>query len=270
VTELAYRVVDVFTDRPFTGNGLCVVTEPCPEPLMQSVAREANLSETTFVTSVGEGAYSMRIFTPSSELPFAGHPSLGTAWVLGPGTWEQTTPGAVVRVDVDEGGAEMSQPDPELTEVSPEGVAAALGVPGVEGAFLSVAGGTAHVLVPTTAPLDSIAPDLASVARVSVALGGMSLAPFRRLSDSELHARVFVPAGGIAEDPGTGSAAGPIACHLCRHELVEWGEWIEITQGVEIRRPSTLFARAQGAGGQIVGVECGGRAVVVARGEFRL
>jgi trans-2,3-dihydro-3-hydroxyanthranilate isomerase len=261
VTELAYRVVDVFTDRPFTGNGLCVVTEPCPEPLMQSIAREANLSETTFVTSVGEGAYSMRIFTPSSELPFAGHPSLGTAWVLGPGTWEQTTPGAGVRVDVDEGGAEMSQPDPELTEVSPEGVAAALGVPGVEGAFLSVAGGTAHVLVPTTAPLDSIAPDLASVARVSVALGGMSLAPFRRLSDSELHARVFVPAGGIAEEPGTGSAAGPIAV-LARRL---WGaaDSVTIRQGAEMGRPCVL--RARGVDGD---VRVGGRVVASAEGRW--
>ena len=72
------------------------------------------------------------------------------------------------------------------------------------------------------------------------------------------------------EDAATGSAAGPIACHLCRYGLVEWGEWIEIKQGVEIRRPSTLSARAEGAGGEIVGVGCGGRAVVVARGEFRL
>ncbi len=81
---------------------------------------------------------------------------------------------------------------------------------------------------------------------------------------------MFAPGAGVAEDPATGSAAGPLACHLCRHGLVEWGEWIEISQGVEIGRPSTLFARADGAGGEIVQVLCGGRAVVVARGEFRL
>ena len=79
--------------------------------------------------------------------------------------------------------------------------------------------------------------------------------------------RMFWPRG---EDAATGSAAGPIACHLCRHGRVEWGEWIEISQGAEIGRPSTLFARADGAGGEIVSVFCGGRAVVVARGEFRL
>jgi trans-2,3-dihydro-3-hydroxyanthranilate isomerase len=263
VNGLPYRVVDVFTDRAFTGNGLCVVTDPCPESLMQAIAREANLSETTFVTSIDRDAssYSMRIFTPSSELPFAGHPSLGTAWVLGPGEWEQTTPGAVVRVVADADGAEMSQPDPELTEVSSADVAAALGLPGVEGAWLSVAGGTAHVLVPTTAPLGSLSPDLVSVARVSVALGGMSLAPFRRLSDGELHARVFVPAGGIAEDPGTGSAAGPIAV-LARRL---WGvdDWVTIRQGAEMGRPCVL--RARGVDGD---VRVGGRVVASAEGRW--
>jgi hypothetical protein len=74
-----YRIVDVFTDRPLAGNALCVVLDPCPEERMQTVAREMNLSETTFVTERGEGTYSMRIFTPGVELPFAGHPTLGTA-----------------------------------------------------------------------------------------------------------------------------------------------------------------------------------------------
>jgi trans-2,3-dihydro-3-hydroxyanthranilate isomerase len=79
--------------------------------------------------------------------------------------------------------------------------------------------------------------------------------------------RMFWPRG---EDAATGSAAGPIACHLGRHGRVEWGEWIELSQGAEIGRPSTLFARADTAGGEIVQVFCGGSAVVVARGEFRL
>ena len=79
--------------------------------------------------------------------------------------------------------------------------------------------------------------------------------------------RMFWPLG---EDAATGSAAGPIACHVCRHGLAEWGEWIEILQGAEIGRPSTLFARADGGDGGIERVFCGGRAVVVARGEFRL
>src|SRR4051812_50112510 len=94
---------------------------------MQAVARETNLSETTFPTSTGDRAYRNRIFTPGSELPFAGHPTLGSAWCLGPGTWEQTTAGAVVTVEVDARGAVMSQPDPVLEPADAEGVAAAIG-----------------------------------------------------------------------------------------------------------------------------------------------
>ena len=82
--------------------------------------------------------------------------------------------------------------------------------------------------------------------------------------------RMFAPSDGVPEDPATGSAAGPLAVHVCRHGLVEWGEWIEISQGVEIGRPSTLFARADARDGELLRVAVGGRAVVVARGEFRL
>ena len=88
---MRYRIVDVFTDQPLAGNALCVVVDPCPERRMAAVAREVNLSETTFPTITGEGTYAMRIFTPGLEIPFAGHPTLGTAWVLGPGRWRQTT-----------------------------------------------------------------------------------------------------------------------------------------------------------------------------------
>jgi trans-2,3-dihydro-3-hydroxyanthranilate isomerase len=258
-----YRVVDVFTETPFTGNALCVVLDDCPDELMQRVAREANLSETTFVTSIDRDAraYSMRIFTPSGELPFAGHPSLGTAWVLGPGTWTQTTPGAVVMIDVDAGGAEMTQPDPELTEIDPSGVAEALGLPEVEGAWRAVAGGTAHVLVPTAAPLESMTPDLAAVARLSSALGGISLAPVRRVSDGELHVRVFVPAAGVPEDPGTGSAAGPIA--VLARQLWDVADEVVIRQGAEMGRPCVLTAC--GVPGR---VRVGGRVVASADGRW--
>ena len=82
--------------------------------------------------------------------------------------------------------------------------------------------------------------------------------------------RMFAPGSGVAEDPATGSAAGPLAVHLARHGRIEWGEEIEISQGVEIGRPSTLYARAEGSADGIERVEVGGSAVVVARGEFRL
>jgi trans-2,3-dihydro-3-hydroxyanthranilate isomerase len=82
--------------------------------------------------------------------------------------------------------------------------------------------------------------------------------------------RMFSPGEGMGEDAATGSAAGPLACHLARHGLVPWGEEIVITQGVEIGRPSTLYARAEGGGGLIDRVEVGGSAVLVGRGELRL
>lgn len=255
-----YRIVDVFTDKPFSGNGLCVVLDECPEHLMQAIAREANLSETTFPTVTGDHSYRMRVFTPSGELSFAGHPSIGTAWVLGPGTWTQTTSGATVTVEADADGAEMTQPDPTLTQVDPAGMAKALGLSGLEGAWLSEAGGTNHVLVPTTSPLENIEPDLSAVQALAAGAGGISLCAFRRLDDLTLHARVFVPSAGIAEDPGTGSAAGPIG--LLARRL--WGvdESLTIRQGDEIGRACRI--RVQAVEGDL---RVGGR--VVASGEGR-
>jgi trans-2,3-dihydro-3-hydroxyanthranilate isomerase len=115
--ELRYRIVDVFSDRPLAGNALCVVLDPCPEPVMGAIAREVNLSETTFPTVIGDEEYEVRIFTPSVELPFAGHPSLGTAWTLGPGRWTQVSEGATVAIEAVRDGAVMAQPIPEITEL---------------------------------------------------------------------------------------------------------------------------------------------------------
>lgn len=266
---MRYRVVDVFADRPLAGNALCVVFDPAEsDEQMSAIAKEANLSETTFVTSLerdpeGGGSYSMRIMTPGGELPFAGHPSLGTAWALGPGTWVQTTPGAVVtiEVDVDGRGATMGQPDPALSEVDPAGITEALGVPGVEGVWHAEVGGMTHLLVPTEVPMAEVRPDLAAIARVSRSLGANSLAPFRRLSDRELHARVFLPATGIAEDPGTGSAAGPFG--VLARKL--WGTETDITirQGEEMGRPCRVEVHA--VEGEI---RVGGRVVAAAEGRW--
>jgi trans-2,3-dihydro-3-hydroxyanthranilate isomerase len=260
---LRYRIVDVFSGRPLAGNGLCVVLDECPEHLMPLIAREVNLSETTFPIVTGPSSYSMRIFTPGSELSFAGHPSVGTAWVLGPGTWTQTTSGATVTVEADADGAEMTQPDPKLTEVDPLGMAKALGLPGVEGAWLSEAGGTNHVLVPTAAPLENLAPDLAAVETLAAGAGGMSLCAFRRLDDATLHVRVFVPSAGIAEDPGTGSAAGPIG--ILAGKLWGTDENVVIRQGDEIGRPCRIRVRARTGD-----IRVGGRVVASAEGRWLL
>jgi trans-2,3-dihydro-3-hydroxyanthranilate isomerase len=90
---IGYRILDVFSDRAFAGNGLCVVDGILDDTdTMQRIARAMNLSETVFVETTGDRSYDARIFTPTDELPLAGHPTVGAAWTMGPGTWTQTTP----------------------------------------------------------------------------------------------------------------------------------------------------------------------------------
>ncbi|HEX2701194.1 MAG TPA: PhzF family phenazine biosynthesis protein [Acidimicrobiales bacterium] len=261
--ELAYRIVDVFTDRPLAGNALCVVLDPTPDAVQQAIAREVNLSETTFPVVTGDQAYDMRIFTPESELPFAGHPSLGTAWALGPGRWTQTTAGATVVVEADRRGAVMTQPDPVLSSVDPGAAVAAVGLAGAEGAALAEAAGMRHLLVATESAIDGLDPDPARVAAVTRRAGASTLAVVRRRDDRTLHVRVFAPAEGIPEDPGTGAAAGPIGAFALRH----WGTDVDVTilQGLEIGRPSRIEVHA--AGGAI---RVGGSVADCATGRFTL
>jgi len=162
----------------------------------------------------------------------------------------------------------MSQP---LPTVSPEPAAAAIlaALGGVK-PILPVeryVNGPTHVLVTVGSPdeVAKLAPDLGALARATPA--GVSC-----FAGSGLRwkTRMFAPGHGIAEDPATGSAAGPLACHLVRHDLLEPGDEIQITQGVEIGRPSLLFARAGGTRDRIERVEVGGCAVTIARGELRL
>ncbi len=159
----------------------------------------------------------------------------------------------------------MQQPVPTIRALDDtQALFAALGIGGSTLPVELYDNGATHIVV-TLESEDAVAaltPDTAAIAEIGVT-GVNCIAG----SGARWKNRMFWPRG---EDPATGSAAGPIACHACRHGLGEWGEWIEISQGVEIGRPSTLFALADGAGGEIVRVLCGGRAVVVARGEFRL
>lgn len=258
---MRYRIVDVFTDRPLAGNALCVVLDPCPEERMQAMAREVNLSETTFVTEVADGSYRMRIFTPTGELPFAGHPSLGTAWVLGPGRRLQTTSGASVGITVDSDGAVMTQPDPHFAPVDLEQAVAALGLRRAEGAWHGTAGGTGHIYVATEEPIDRLAPDPRDVAALTSNATG--LAVFRRLDDENLHVRVFVPGAGIPEDPGTGSAAGPVGMLAKMH----FGTGLDVTirQGDEIGRPCRIQVHAEPGA-----ITVGGRVAACAEGRFTL
>jgi trans-2,3-dihydro-3-hydroxyanthranilate isomerase len=277
-----FNVVDVFTDRPFAGNQLGVFTDArgLSDARMQELARELNFSECTFVLPPEQGGDArIRIFTPAQELPFAGHPTLGTAFVLGApmqlALIKLETGSGVVPVFLEREGARiifgrMDQPIPAFEPYArAEELVIALGVD--QGpASLPVElydNGVPHVFVELSSA-DEVArlqPDFGRLAR----LGEIGINCFS-VDGTRAKTRVFVPLMGVPEDPATGSAAGPLAVHLARHGRIAWGQEIEISQGAEMGRPSTLWARAEADGDRLVRVEVAGSAVVVARGEFRI
>jgi trans-2,3-dihydro-3-hydroxyanthranilate isomerase len=281
-----YVVVDCFTDRPLTGNQLAVFTDAreLREELLQPLAREMAFSETVFVYPPAQGGHArIRIFTPASELPFAGHPVLGSAFVLaGPMQLLEIrleTGVGIVPVLLEREGDRivfgwMSQPVPTIAPFEPEAeLLAALGVARSELPVEVYDNGLAHVCVALAGEqaVAALEPDLAALARLQLGWGGK---PFDTScfagSGRRWKTRMFAPADGVPEDPATGSAAGPLACHVIRHGRAAFGEELAISQGAELGRPSTLHARVEGAAGTIERVEVGGSAVVVARGEFRL
>jgi trans-2,3-dihydro-3-hydroxyanthranilate isomerase len=276
-----YVVCDVFTDVPLAGNQLAVFTDARDlDPLtMQRLARETNLSETVFVLppqSV-DADVRIRIFTPRAELPFAGHPTLGSAFVLG-GPLQALvlrieTGAGIVPVSLEREGARISfgwmeQPLPTLEPFAEEPeLLAALGV---SGSTLPVelyenGMGNVYVGLESAEEVAALVPDFNALGRMNDR-GTCCFAP----DGDGWKVRMFAPALGVPEDPATGSAAGPLAVHLARHGRTAFGDEIEITQGVEIGRPSTLYARADGSAEQLERVQVGGAAILVARGEFAI
>ena len=285
--EVPFRLVDVFTERALAGNQLCVVPEPddgLDDALMLAIAREIGFSETTFVTEASGDRYAMRIFTPGEELPFAGHPTLGTAFVLAaegrissPAT--QVVKAGEFHVEIDVGGglARVRQHAPEFgPEVKAIGpLAEAVGLP--ERDLRTdlwprvVSTGIGHLMVP--------AKDAEGVARarptsdaVDAMLrehgaGGLYL--FAVVDDGEAKARMFAPGVGVAEDPATGSAAGPLGAYLAHHGVAGMPGRLRIRQGDEVRRPSELHVEVRTDGDSFeVWVE--GGVVIVGRGVFEL
>jgi trans-2,3-dihydro-3-hydroxyanthranilate isomerase len=299
VATFRYVLVDVFTDHPLEGNALAIFTDAreIPEEMLQRLARETNLSETVFVYPPGwdvatrpshvggraaldhQGGHAkIRIFTPTTEVPFAGHPTLGTAFVLGgPLQLEEIrleTGAGVIPLRLEREGARitfgwMTQPVPTVSEyAAADELLAALGV---EGSTLPVEvydNGLQHVFVAlgSEEEVAALEPDLTALARLPDVLGANCFAG----EGTRWKTRMFAPGGGVPEDPATGSAAGPLACHLARHGRIAFGDEIEISQGAEIKRPSMLYARVEGSPEQISKVEVGGSAFIVARGEFKL
>jgi trans-2,3-dihydro-3-hydroxyanthranilate isomerase len=279
--DFRYVICDVFTDRPLEGNALAVFTDAraMPDALLQPLAREMHLSETVFCYPArGPGHVRIRIFTPEHELPFAGHPVLGAAFVLAaplqlPEIVLETGAGPVpVRIERDGPRivfGRMTQPVPRIEAVTdPSALFRALGVTRAELPVELYDNGPRHVFVAlgSEAEVAALEPDFQALARLYPRGTTNCFAGAGR----RWKTRAFAPGAGVSEDPATGSAAGPLACHLARHGRIPFGEEIEIRQGAEIARPSVLFARVDGTAAAIERVEVGGSAVTVARGEFRL
>jgi len=279
--DFRYVICDVFTDRPLEGNALAVFTDAraMPDALLQPLAREMHLSETVFCYPArGPGHVRIRIFTPEHELPFAGHPVLGAAFVLAaplqlPEIVLETGAGPVpVRIERDGPRivfGRMTQPVPRIEAVAdPSALFRALGVTRAELPVELYDNGPRHVFVAlgSEAEVAALEPDFQALARLYPRGTTNCFAGAGR----RWKTRAFAPGAGVSADPATGSAAGPLACHLARHGRIPFGEEIEIRQGAEIARPSVLFARVDGTAAAIERVEVGGSAVTVARGEFRL
>ncbi|MBE0594406.1 MAG: PhzF family phenazine biosynthesis protein [Gemmatimonadales bacterium] len=297
--------IDVFTRRPLAGNALAVFPDAdgLTAPQMQALAREMNLSETTFVLPSGTATRRVRFFTPTAEIPLAGHPTVGTWWTLaeldrldlpadGNGTVTQETGAGVLPVHIRMAGGQPAEVT--MVQAHPQ-----FG-PTVDdvGALAEALGGRPDLIAsqPRSQVVSTALPQLmvpvASLEALSAlpvgGTGGRLADLLRRYGtdcvmlytsettspDATVHCRMFAPGLGVAEDPATGSAAGALGAYLVHHRAVDTAGGsarVIVEQGIEIGRPSrilvTVAVRRDGA---IEEVRVGGEAVTVIEGEVRL
>jgi trans-2,3-dihydro-3-hydroxyanthranilate isomerase len=283
--EIGFRLVDVFAPRPLAGNQLCVVPDPgdLGGEVMQLLAREIGFSETTFVTGAAGDRYSMRIFTPDEELPFAGHPTIGTAFALvregrvsSPATQVVAAGEIPVEVDLDAAAAWMTQLPPEFGPEfgDRELLAAATGL-GVDDLHPDL---PAQIVSTGLPPLLVPVRDLETLRRARIDQPRVAEA-CRRSAGEELYlfavdgdgvtARFFGPTPGIVEDPATGSAAGPLGAYLASRGLAGLPGAVTIRQGEQVGRPSELLVEVAPEG-ESWRVRVGGGVHLVGEGAFHL
>ena len=271
-----YLIADVFTDTPLEGNQLGVFPDArgMTTDLMQRTTRELNLSETVFFLPAdnSKADVKVRIFTPASELPFAGHPCLGAAFVLaerlGKHTITLETGLGLIPLDfADDGFGQMEQQIPPAEPYQDtKGLLDALGLDDSELPVEAYRNGPRHVYLALPDP-DAVAnlrPDFGKLKEHDAGVNCFAG------HGTSWKTRVFVPYLGVNEDPATGSAAGPLGIHLARHGRIALGQRIVVSQGQEINRPSTLYITVDGSADSIEHVYVGGYTVVVAHGQYRL
>ena len=302
--SLKFYQADVFTSQPFGGNPVAVFPEAhgLTDDQLQQIAREMNLSETVFVFPPSDPAavVRLRIFTPTQEIPFAGHPVVGAMHVLaqlGMITTSEpitrvvqecnigcfpvdllTRNGQVMRVV-------MTQPAPQFLERINDTedlykVAAALGIPkhtitDTKHSLEVVSTGLPVLIVPvrTLTAVRSINPDPSAIVDLCGRFGANGIMAFTTVTVepfSNVHARMFAPAIGIPEDPATGSASGALGAYLVQNKIVSFGPLTEIVieQGYEVERPSRILVQVESNGDAIETVKVGGQCVMVVEGSL--
>jgi trans-2,3-dihydro-3-hydroxyanthranilate isomerase len=296
-----FVIADVFSEKRFGGNQLAVFTDASglDDATMQNIAREMNYSETTFLLPPESGGdYHVRIFTPAHELPFAGHPVVGSGYVIvaeglkqlsNPITTVALETGVgVLNVEVQSaegtlGRSTMTQPIPVVrgTFEDTARVAKALSLDGAQldkdYPVQTVFNGIAVIVVPvkTLSAVQNIKVDVAGLEEISNEVGATTVLAFtsETLSpDSTVHCRVFAPAAGVIEDAATGSANGSLGFYLVHHKIVQANPTARIVseQGFEMNRPSMLYldVDVDSESDKVSGVRVGGGVVITGRGEI--
>jgi trans-2,3-dihydro-3-hydroxyanthranilate isomerase len=300
--QYSYYICDVFTEQRFGGNPLAVIPDArgLSDLQMQQVAREFNLSETTFVLPPEQGhTRRVRIFTPKTEMPFAGHPNIGTAFVLAQQgllavdpnqaddlrvVFEESAGLVPIHIQLASAGVlrcELQAPNPlTIGQTFSSGLlAAALSLPA------DAIKTTTHQPQVASVGLPFIMcqlTDLAALRKVRIDLAALDVIQVRGITpdihayvltpdetDVDIHARMFAPFGGVAEDPATGSANCVLAALLSHYDASQDGyfRW-RIAQGEDMGRPSVLEARTEKRAGEVTGVWIGGSSVMVAEGKI--
>ena len=285
----AFYIVDVFAEEKYVGNQLAVVlrAHDLSASEMQQIAREMHFSETTFILSDNEhaGGYDVRIFTPNAQVAFAGHPTLGTAFVIREEIVRSAATDVTLNLRIGPIPVRFDGDVLWMKQIAPtfggtrllEEVAPVLGleVADIDARFpvQEVSTGLPFLIVPLKR-LDAVRRaqvsqrPLTALLRDKLAAGILIFAPETYHPENQLNVRVFVPELGVPEDPATGSANGCLAGYLVKHRYFAMAE-IEgrVEQGYEIQRPSLLFLRAREKGNAIE-VNVGGKVFLVARGEL--
>jgi trans-2,3-dihydro-3-hydroxyanthranilate isomerase len=299
---MRYLHYDVFTDRRFEGNQLAVFPEAAglDDATMQTIAREMNFSESTFIMApqAPDTDVRMRIFTPGRELPMAGHPTIGSTfalahlgviaahrarWVfglnIGPTPVELSWSGGRLAF------AWMDQQPPDFRAPATAGgdIVRSIGLsPDMVPDGLpveEVSCGANFIIVPlrSRAAVDAAEPDPARMKQLKSAFPGDRCAVFLFSAEPvdrevTVYSRMFAPGFGITEDPATGGASGPLGSYLVKHGLVPKAEVADMIslQGVKMGRPSRIYIRITSSGDQITRVQVGGTAVRVATGDLEL